>query len=59
MARKKKKEPEAVYVIAGQRDYLVHLSLKHNIPLDKLRALNPDIKNIFFKIPTGRKVRID
>ena len=57
MARKKK-EPEKVYVMAGMRDNLVLLSMKHNIDLKVLRELNPDIKNCLFRIPQGRKVRI-
>lgn len=56
MARKKKITEE--FTVAGIRDNLVSISLKTHVPLETLRELNPDIKNIIFKIPAGRKVRI-
>ena len=56
MARKKKKAEE--YIKAGIRDNLVRISIKYGVALEDLRALNPDIKNIIFKLPAGRSVRI-
>ena len=57
MARKKK-QPEPEYIRAGIRDNLVKISIKSGVPLEQLRSLNPDIKNILFKIPAGKEVRI-
>lgn len=56
MARKKKTAEE--YIIAGIRDNLVLIAVKTKLPIEQLRALNPDIKNVMFKIPQGQKVRI-
>lgn len=56
MARKKKKAEE--YIKAGICDNLVKISIKYGVALEDLRALNPDIKNIIFKLPVGRSVRI-
>ena len=58
MPRKKKTEPEAVYFEAGKLDNLIKISMKANVSIEQLRALNPDIKNCLFKIPSGKKVRI-
>ena len=54
---RKKKEIE-VYTNAGLRDNLVKISIKHNVPLEELRRLNPDIRNIIMKISSGKAVRI-
>jgi len=55
---RKKKEPETVYVEAGYFENLVKISIKHNISIELLRELNPDIRNCMFAIPKGKKVRI-
>ena len=57
MARKKK-QPEPEYIRAGICDNLVKISIKSGVPMEQLRSLNPDIKNILFKIPAGKEVRI-
>lgn len=57
MARKKK-QPEPEYMKAGIRDNLVKISIKSGVPMEQLRSLNPDIRNILYKIPAGKEVRI-
>lgn len=55
---RKKKEPEAIYFTAGNFDNLIKISIKANVSIEQLRALNPDIKNCIFKIQPGKKVRL-
>lgn len=55
---RKKKEPEAVYIVAGYFDNLVKISMRMNVSIEQLRKLNPDIKACLYLIPKGKKVRI-
>ena len=64
MPRKKKTEEEQieavqdVYIICGFRSNLVRISMQTGVPVEELRALNPDIKFGIIGIPAGRRVRI-
>lgn len=58
MARSKKKMQEPVFAIAGFGDSLIRIGLKNNIPFDKLRELNPDVKGPGFILKMGQKVRL-
>ena len=64
MPRKKKTEDEQIevvkdeYIICGFRSNLVRISMQTGVPLEELRALNPDIRFGLIGIPAGRRVRI-
>lgn len=64
MPRKKKTEEEQIevvkdeYIICGFRSNLVRLSMQTGVPVETLRALNPDIRFGIIGIPAGRRVRI-
>ena len=55
MARKKS---EPVYLTAGISDTLDRISRRNNIPLEKLKLLNPDIKGPAYFCTMGRRIRI-
>ena len=56
MARKKKSEPE--YILCNMRTNFARISIKTGVPVEELRALNPDIRFGIIGIPAGRSVRI-
>ena len=64
MPRKKKTEEEQIevvqdeYIICGFRSNLVRISMQTSVPVEELRALNPDIRFGIIGIPAGRRVRI-
>ena len=64
MARKKKTEEEQnmtqepVYIISFIRTNFSWISMKTGVPVEELRALNPDIRFGIIGIPAGRRVRI-
>ena len=64
MARKKKTEEEQIitkepeYIVCTLRTNFARISMKTGIPVEDLRALNPDIRFGIIGIPAGRRVRI-
>lgn len=56
MARKKKSEPE--FILYNMRTNFARISMKTGVPVEELRALNPDIRFGIIGIPAGRSVRI-
>lgn len=56
MARKKKSEAE--YILCNMRTNFARISMKTGVPVEDLRALNPDIRFGIIGIPAGRSVRI-
>lgn len=56
MARKKKSEPE--FILCNMRTNYARISMKTGVPVENLRALNPDIRFGIIGIPAGRSVRI-
>ena len=64
MPRKKKTEEEQIeavqdeYIICSFRSNLVRISMQTGVPVEELRALNPDIRFGIIGIPAGRRVRI-
>lgn len=56
MARKKKSEPE--FILCNMRTNFARISIKTGVPVEDLRALNPDIRFGIIGIPAGRRVRI-
>lgn len=56
MARKKKSEPE--FILCNMRTNYARISMKTGVPVEELRALNPDIRFGIIGIPAGRSVRI-
>ena len=56
MARKKKSEPE--FISCSMRTNFARISMKTGIPVEELRALNPDIRFGIIGILAGRRVRI-
>lgn len=56
MARKKKREPE--FILCNMRTNFARISMKTGVPVEDLRALNPDIRFGIIGIPAGRRVRI-
>ncbi len=56
MARKKKSEPE--FISCSMRTNFARISMKTGIPVEDLRALNPDIRFGIIGIPAGRRVKI-
>ena len=56
MARKKKSEAE--YILCNMQTNFARISMKTGVPVEDLRALNPDIRFGIIGIPAGRKVRI-
>lgn len=56
MARKKKSEPE--FISCSMRTNFARISMKTGVPVEDLRALNPDIRFGIIGIPAGRRVRI-
>lgn len=57
MARKKKSE-EPEYIVCTGLTCLTKVSIKTGIPVEDLRALNPDIRFCLAGIQPGQKVRI-
>ena len=55
MARKKN---EPVYLTAGISDTLDRIAHRNDIPIDKLKLLNPDIKGPVYFCRIGQRVRI-
>ena len=64
MPRKKKIEEEQIevvkdeYITCSMRTNLARISMKTGVPVEELRALNPDIRFGIIGIPAGRRVRI-
>jgi len=56
MARKKKSEAE--YILCNMCTSYARISMKTGVPVEELRALNPDIRFGIIGIPAGRRVRI-
>lgn len=56
MARKKKNEAE--YILCNMHTNFARISMKTGVPVEELRALNPDIRFGIIGIPAGRRVRI-
>lgn len=56
MARKKKSESE--FILCNMRTNFARISMKTGVPVEDLRALNPDIRFGIIGIPAGRSVRI-
>lgn len=56
MARKKKSEAE--FILCNMRTNYAKISMKTGVPVEDLRALNPDIRFGIIGIPAGRSVRI-
>lgn len=56
MTRKKKSEAE--YILCNMRTNFARISMKTGVPVEDLRALNPDIRFGIIGIPAGRRVRI-
>ena len=57
MARSKKKK-DPIYATAGLGDNLIRMSWRNNIPFDKLKQLNPDVKGPGYVLKMGQKVRL-
>ena len=57
MARKKKTE-EPEFITCSQLTCLTKISVKTGVPIENLRAMNPDIKFCLAGIRPGQKVRI-
>ena len=59
MPRKKKTEEEhGEYIVSSMRTNLARISMKTGVPVEELRALNPDLRFGIIGIPAGRRVRI-
>lgn len=57
MPRKKKTE-EPEFITCSQLTCLTKISVKTGVPIENLRAMNPDIKFCLAGIRPGQKVRI-
>ena len=64
MPRRKKTEDGQIevvqdeYITCSMRTNLAKISMKTGVPVEELRALNPDIRFGIIGIPAGRRVRI-
>ena len=63
MPRRKKTEGEQVVmqnecIVCSMRTNLARISMKTGVPVEELRALNPDIRFGIIGIPAGRRVRV-
>ena len=55
MSRKKN---DPVFAVAGVSDTLDRVARRCNVPIDKLKLLNPDIKGPVYLLKIGQRVRI-
>ncbi len=53
-----RKKNEPVYAVAGVSDTLDRIARRCDVPIDKLKLLNPDIKGPVYLLRIGQRERI-